>query len=1215
MGEPEAKDDSGMSSEGEKFPDEMDMDFDQNGNVGTSKLPNVVNMDVDKSGEVGTSEAPELSEELLSKFRREASKLFFNEYGLIGHQIDSYNDFVERGIQKVFDSVGEITVEPGFDPSKKGKGQGDWRYASVSFGEITFEKPMFWTAGSGTDDNKLLKLMPWHARLQHMSYSGRLKVKIKVQVYTQKLMKSDKFKTGIEQFIEKDVQSEEERDVVVGRIPVMVRSKRCWLDGLDKNDCDFDHGGYFLIKGAEKTFIAQEQICLRRLWVSSKPTWTVAYRSDLKRRRVYMKLIEPAKLEEAHKGKILNVYFLVATMPIWILFFALGISSDKEIIDMIDLDINDATFRNILFSSILDADKECNDFRKNGKALKYVDELFKKAKFPPKECTEDCFKDHLFPALTGLRQKALFLAYMVKCLLLSYTGKRKCENRDDFRNKRLELSGDLLERELRVHIKHAERRMVKALQRDLYGDRNLHPIEHYLDASIITNGLCRAFSTGAWSHPFKNERMSGVVANLRRTNPLQMMVDLRKTRQHVGYTGRVGDARFPHPSHWGRLCFLSTPDGENCGLVKNFAVTGLVSTYLMEPLVNKLLDCGMEKLTDNQSTAFLSRNAKVFLNGEWVGSCEDCLSFVADLRAKRRIKEIPPQVEIKCDRAQGEVRIFSDPGRILRPLIIVEKLRKIKEFKGGAYTFQSLLDKGVIELLGVEEEEDCQTAWSIKDILGGDKGKNYTHLELDLSFLMGLSCGLIPFANHNHARRILYESEKHSQQAIGFSTTNPYIRVDTLSHQLYYPQVPLFRTMVSECLGTSQYPQGQGGFIPRPEFYNGQNAIVAVNVHLGYNQEDSLVMNRASLERGMFRTEHIRSYKADVDNKELLATRRQKPKDRVEFAKIQSKIGRVDSLDDDGFPHVGANLQTGDIVIGRCAESGADHSIKLKHTERGTVQKVILSANDDGKNFAVVSLRQVRSPCLGDKFSSMHGQKGVVGLLESQEDFPFTLQGIVPDIVINPHAFPTRQTLGQLFESALGKGIACDGSVRYATPFSTPSIDDVTNQLRRAGYERWGSEKFCNGRTGEMMQSLIFVGPTFYQRLIHMAEDKVKFRNTGPVHPLTRQPVSDRKRFGGVKFGEMERDCLIAHGASANLHERLFTLSDFSQMHICQKCTNIANVIQRSLPGGRKIRGPYCRFCESAENIVKVNVPYGAKLLCQELFSMGISVKFDTQVC
>ncbi|CAK9182017.1 unnamed protein product [Ilex paraguariensis] len=574
-------------------------------------------------------------------------------------------------------------------------------------------------------------------------------------------------------------------------------------------------------------------------------------------------------------------------------------------------------------------------------------------------------------------------------------------------------------------------------------------------------------------------------------------------------------------------------------------------------------------------------------------------------------------VEIKRDGQHREVRIFSDAGRILRPLLVVGNLKKIKDLKGGDYSFQSLLENGIIELIGPEEEEDCYTAWGIKYLLMEKEGKQpmeYTHCELDMSFLLGLSCGIIPFANHDHARRVLYQSEKHSQQAIGFSTTNPNIRVDTNTHQLYYPQKPLFQTMLSDCLGKPGYPRGHSAKLPKPEFFNGQCAIVAVNVHLGYNQEDSLVMNRASLERGMFRSEHIRSYKSEVDNKEALG---KKPKfeDTVNFGKTQSKIGRVDSLDDDGFPFIGANLQSGDIVIGKYAESGADHSVKLKHTERGMVQKVVLSANDEGKNFAVVSLRQVRSPCLGDKFSSMHGQKGVLGFLESQENFPFTVQGIVPDIVINPHAFPSRQTPGQLLEAALGKGIALGSTQKYATPFSTLSVDAITDQLHRAGFSRWGNERVYNGRTGEMIRSLIFMGPTFYQRLHHMAEDKVKFRNTGPVHPLTRQPVADRKRFGGIKFGEMERDCLIAHGAAANLHERLFTLSDSSQMHICRKCKNMANVIQRPVPGGRKIRGPYCRFCESVEDIIRVNVPYGAKLLCQELFSMGISLKFETEVC
>lgn len=321
-------------------------------------------------------------------------------------------------------------------------------------------------------------------------------------------------------------------------------------------------------------------------------------------------------------------------------------------------------------------------------------------------------------------------------------------------------------------------------------------------------------------------------------------------------------------------------------------------------------------------------------------------------------------MEIKRDDHHGEILIFTDAGRILRPVLVVDNLYKIKQIKSGKqkHTFQSLLDKGIIELIGAEEEEDCKIAWGIKYLFLETNGRpeNYTHCELNLSFLLGLSCAIIPFANHDHARRTLYQGQKHCQQAMGYASTNPNIRVDTLTHQLHYPQKPLFRTMASDCLGKPGFMASDDGTVPRFECFNGQNAIVAVNVHLGFNQEDSIVMNRASLERGMFRTEHIRSHKAEVDNPESGdLKKRGKPEECINFAKTPSKIGRVDNLDDDGLPFVGASLQSGDIVIGKCTESGVDHSIKLKHTERGMVQKVVLSSNDEGKNYAVVSLRQV----------------------------------------------------------------------------------------------------------------------------------------------------------------------------------------------------------------------------------------------------------------
>ncbi|KAK4490960.1 hypothetical protein RD792_001681 [Penstemon davidsonii] len=1199
-----------------------------------STIMDIDRMDIDDDVDFDSSDSDEELDdskafrESLKTFCPQASTQFFAHYGLISHQINSYNEFTKNGIQQLFDSIGEVIIEPSYDPSKKGDDE-DWRRASVKFGKVTLDDPQLWTGENFLSLNvgkEYLNLLPRHARLQNMTYSSKINVEVHLEVYTMSRSKSDKFKTGVEDFVEKKTLNEYHSNVNFGKLPVMVQSDLCWMKKLEKKDCEFDSGGYFVIKGAEKTFIAQEQICFKRLWVSKDPAWTISYRSRSKMERVYVKLVP--KVEHITGGeKILTVYFSATEVPIWILFFALGAPNDREVVKLISLDTEDCTIANILLASIYDADKKCEGFRKGENATKHIEELMKGCRFPPSESVAECIKKYLFPSLKSSNQKTQFLAYMIKCLLEAYRGHRKVDNRDDFRNKRLELAGELLERELRVHVKHMERRMTKALQRDIY--REVQSIDHYLDASIITNGLSRAFSTGAWSHPYKRmERVSGIVATLRRTNPLQAIADMRKTKQHVSYTGRVGDARYPHPSHWGKICFLSTPDGENCGLVKNLASLGLVSTTItvleQESLLGELYQCGMEIVVDNTS-GLLDGKHKIFLDGDWVGMCRDSTSFVAELRSKRRNMEIPHQVEIKRDEEHAEVRIFADAGRILRPLLVVQNIKKIQDLKG-EFLFNDLLKKGIVELIGAEEEEDCITAWGWRYLFSAKKEKSpvkgnppvkkkkYTHCELDSSFLLGLSCGIIPFANHDHARRVLYQSEKHSQQAIGFPTTNAKIRADTNTHSLFYPQRPLFRTMLSDNLGKLEYVEQKKKMLPHPEFFNGQCAIVAVNVHLGYNQEDSLVMNRASVERGMFRSEHIRSYKSEVDNSEAPG-KKLKPDDLVSFGKMQSKIGRVDSLDDDGFPYVGANLQTGDIVIGKHAASGVDHSIKLKHTERGMVQRVILSANDEGKNFAVVQLRQVRSPCLGDKFSSMHGQKGVLGFLESQENFPFTKEGIVPDIVINPHAFPSRQTPGQLLEAALGKGIALGGGLKYATPFSTPSVDDITAQLHSCKFSKWGHERVYDGRTGEKVESLIFVGPTFYQRLTHMAEDKVKFRNTGPVHPLTRQPVADRKRFGGIKFGEMERDCLIAHGAAANLHERLFTLSDSSQMHICRRCKNMANVIQRPVVGGRKIRGPYCRLCESVEDVVRVNVPYGAKLLCQELFSMGIALKFDTEMC
>nr|AJA90774.1 DNA-directed RNA polymerase IV second largest subunit [Ginkgo biloba] len=1191
----------GIAMETEECPSKMDV-------VGIAEETEDCATDEDLMEEI----EGKLSEKELHNFCRDASKAFFSEWGLISHQLNSFDDFMSNGLQKVVDDIGKFVVEPDYNPQKR-KPDGLWNRASISLGKVTVEKPSYCTK-----EGKKLQLKPTEARLRNMTYSAPVYVEMTMKVYTQQNTKDDgksKSSVPMKGGVNLKVLHEESSNVLIGRIPVMVKSRLCHLYGLTRKDllkegdCYFDVGGYFIIKGHEKIFIAQEERCPKRIWVSSTPNWIATYTSSKSgvsrfKNKVTVKLSETSN----PRRKVLLVSFFSITIPVVLMFYALGLSSDREMIGMICNDMDDCEMMELLLSSLNQAEVELKGFRCRNKTLEYIDKQMKSLKYPKKETAEAALDANFFPTIVGHKQKAMFLGYMVNCLLSCYFGRRQVDNKDDFRNKRLDLAGQLLGRELEILFRQFRTRMTKGIQRELSGRWDLKPMDCYVDASIITNGLVRSLSTGNWSHPIKyNVKCTGVVASLKLTNPLQTVTEMRKMRLQVQYSAKLGDARYPNPSYWGRVCFISTPDGENCGLVKNLAVTGLVSLHSAEePILDILNECGITKL-DQISSFNLKGAANIFINGEWVGAYDDPDFLVEKLRDLRRKQRIHPHVEIKRDKKQNEIRIFSDAGRILRPLFIVRDQRlcisqkQIENFKKRGNPFKYLMERGIIEILGVEEEEDTKIACGVDILRMAENNRSYpsfTHCELDPSFLLSLSAGFIPFSNHNLATRTLYQSEKHSKQAIGHYSTNPRARCDTSAHQLFYPQKPLFKTMSSECLNKMQ-------------FFNGQNAIVAVNVHYGYNQEDSLVANHASIDRGLFRSMHFHTFISETDHHDN-DSKKSSFRVEVDFGKPQTGNLKVDKLDDDGLPFIGASLVSGDILIGKVGPQPSDvnFSLKLKHTEKGRVDQVIMSANDDDKKFARVCLREVRSPSLGDKFSSMHGQKGVVGFIEEQENMPFTQEGIVPDLIINPHAFPSRQTPGQLFECAFGKAIASSGVVGDATPYGPVTLQYITEQLHRCGYQQWGKEQMYNGRTGCKLQSKIFIGPTYYQRLIHMAEDKMKYRNHGPVHPLTRQPVADRKRHGGVKFGEMERDCMLAHGATANLLERLFFLSDFSTMHVCRECRNMATVILRD-----GVRGPYCPFCKTAKHIVKVNVPYACKLLYQELFSMGICLRFSTELC
>lgn len=392
------------------------------------------------------------------------------------------------------------------------------------------------------------------------------------------------------------------------------------------------------------------------------------------------------------------------------------------------------------------------------------------------------------------------------------------------------------------------------------------------------------------------------------------------------------------------------------------------------------------------------------------------------------------------------------------------------------------------------------------------------------------------------------------KQAMGVFLTNFDQRMDTMANILYYPQKPLATTRSMEFLKFRELPAGQ-------------NAIVAIACYTGYNQEDSVIMNQSSIDRGLFRSLFYRAY-SDQEKQigHSILEQFEKPM-RSETLKL--KHGTYDKLDDDGLVAPGVRVSGEDIIIGKTAPITADveelgqrtkaHtkrdiSTPLRSTENGIVDQVLMSTNADGLRFAKVRMRTTKIPQIGDKFASRHGQKGTIGITYRQEDMPFTSEGVVPDLIINPHAIPSRMTIAHLIECQLSKVSSLRGFEGDATPFTEVTVDSVSRLLRENGYHSRGFEVMYNGHTGRKLVAQVFLGPTYYQRLRHMVDDKIHARARGPVQILTRQPVEGRARDGGLRFGEMERDCMISHGASAFLKERLFEVSDAFRVHICDIC-------------------------------------------------------------
>ena len=595
--------------------------------------------------------------------------------------------------------------------------------------------------------------------------------------------------------------------------------------------------------------------------------------------------------------------------------------------------------------------------------------------------------------------------------------------------------------------------------------------------------------------------------------------------------------------------------------------------------------------------------ADIYLNEIYIGNCENGIKFVENFRKKRRKSEIDDSYNIYYSENNDGIYIEGSPGRVRRPLIIIEKgVSKLNEkvlekIKSKEWSFEDLLKNGIIEYLDTLEENNSLTALTEEEITN-----EHTHLEISPITIFGLNTGTVPFSDYDEPSRLM-RGQKTIKQAVGMYSLNYLKRKETDRNLLVNPQIPLVKTFTYDLLNLEKHA-------------GGQNVTVAIMSYEGYNMQDGLILNASSIERGMQRTFY---YKLHSSSEIKYPGGLQ---DKISIPDKEIKGYRMEEdykyLEEDGVIYLGQYVQTGDVIIGKISpprfieeiegfgqmiNMNIDSSITLKEDEKGIVSSIIIVENSSGDKEVNILLRDQRSPIVGDKFASRHGQKGVVGALFKQSDMPFSENGIIPDLIFSPHSIPGRKTVSHILEVLAGKVASLTGEFVDGSPFSGQTEEELRNILKEQGFNSTGTEIMYDPKTGKKMEVEIYVGSIYYLRLKHQVENKIQARGTGPVQLLTRQPAEGRIRGGGLKLGEMEKDALISHGAAMLLKERFS--ADQTTALICRDCGYLAD--------------PYlfrykskCPICSSSK-FEEVELAYAFKLLINELRSMGINPKFSTK--
>ncbi|KAI8097585.1 DNA-directed RNA polymerase III subunit RPC2 [Halteromyces radiatus] len=1094
---------------------------------------------------------------------------FLQVKGLVKQHTDSFNYFINVDLRKIIKANEKVTsdVDPNFY----------LKYTGIRVG-----------SPERTDaDVANRSYTPHECRLRDLTYSANIFVDVE---YT------------------RGKQIVKRKNVNIGRMPIMLRSSHCVLTGKSEaelakmRECPLDPGGYFIVKGTEKVILVQEQLSKNRIIVDTDKKGNIVANvqsSTHERKSKTAIFVKHNKIYLKHNS-------IAEDIPVTIFMKALGIQSDREIAQLVcgnDHDLHDT------FAINLEEGAKCKVFTQM-QALDYIGakvKINRKLTTVRKTIAEEALEvlatvilAHIPVENLNFREKSVYAAVMIRRVLVAMNDEVQVDDRDYVGNKRLELAGQLLSllfedlfkkfnSDLKINADKVLKKPNRTQEFDIFNQLVLH-------GDHITSGFIRAISTGNWVlKRFKMDR-AGITQVLSRLSYISALGMMTRISSQFEKTRKVSGPRALQPSQWGMLCPSDTPEGEACGLVKNLALMTHITTDDEEdPIRRVAFSLGVEDINLLTGAEVYQPNTFiVLLNGGILGVTRRTQKFVSDFRRLRRAGRVSEFVSVFVNTHQRTVNLSSDGGRICRPLIIVERGRPrvtqqhINALIAGDLVFDDFLRKGLVEYLDVNEESDANIATYERDII-----PQTTHLEIEPFTILGAVAGLIPYPHHNQSPRNTYQCAM-GKQAIGAIGYNQLNRIETLIYLMVYPQQPMVKSKTIELIGYDKLPAGQ-------------NATVAVMSYSGYDIEDALVLNKSGLDRGFGRCQVMRKYSTMIKRypngtHDRLAD---PPSRDSEFFDKS-----FDTVEQDGISGVGEAVEAGDVFINRQTPVGGNDMgvagasqqpttyksapMRYKSPQTGYIDKVLFTTTESDQTLIKVNIRQTRRPELGDKFSSRHGQKGVCGIIVQQEDMPFSDLGVCPDIIMNPHGFPSRMTVGKMIELLSGKAGVLAGKLQYGTAFGGSKVEDMSKILMEHGFNYAGKDYVTSGITGEPLSAYIFFGPIYYQKLKHMVMDKMHARARGPRATLTRQPTEGRSRDGGLRLGEMERDCLIGYGASMLLLERLMISSDSFEINVCDACGLIGYA-------------GWCQYCKSSKDMKAMKIPYAAKLLFQELMAMNVS--------